>query len=102
MASVAESVDAAAPAGAEDEDVVDPFNVSSKSKTGIDYAKLIVKFGSQAITEDIIARLERVTNTQVSERPRPARRARRFGMSVVGQPAGGDRRRIAVSSRSVC
>lgn len=49
-------------AAAAAEDIVDPFNVSSSSKTGIDYARLIIKFGSAAITEDLISRLERVTN----------------------------------------
>ncbi|KAJ1633480.1 tryptophanyl-tRNA synthetase, cytoplasmic [Pavlovales sp. CCMP2436] len=62
--TVAAPAAAPAPGTGEDEDVVDPFNVSSKSKTGIDYAKLIVKFGSSAITEDIISRLERITNTR--------------------------------------
>lgn len=63
-AAPAEAAAASAEPAAEDggEDVVDPFNVSSSSKTGIDYDKLIVKFGSAAITEDLIARFERITS----------------------------------------
>lgn len=50
------------PAADEDEDIVDPFNVEAKGENGIDYDKLVVRFGSQRITEDLISRLERVTN----------------------------------------
>lgn len=42
----------------EEEDVVTPWTVSSKSKTGVDYDKLIVKFGSSRLTTDLLARLE--------------------------------------------
>jgi tryptophanyl-tRNA synthetase len=50
----------------EKEQVVDPWNVESDG--AIDYDRLIVKFGSQRLTEDLISRIERVTN----------RRAHRF------------------------
>ncbi|OWR46981.1 putative Tryptophanyl-tRNA synthetase [Danaus plexippus plexippus] len=45
----------------EDDDVVDPWNVAGKSETGIDYDKLIKRFGSQKIDEEVIARFEKVT-----------------------------------------
>ncbi|KAM3958079.1 LOW QUALITY PROTEIN: tryptophanyl-tRNA synthetase [Aphomia sociella] len=45
----------------EDEDVVDPWNVTGKSETGIDYDKLIKRFGSQKIDESLIQRFEKVT-----------------------------------------
>ncbi|OXA42933.1 Tryptophan--tRNA ligase, cytoplasmic [Folsomia candida] len=43
-----------------DDDIVDPWNVQSKSETGIDYDKLINKFGCQRISDELIARIERV------------------------------------------
>jgi tryptophanyl-tRNA synthetase len=51
----------------EDEQIVDPYRVSTGGKE-IDYDKLIVKFGCKRITEDLISRVERLTN----------RRAHRF------------------------
>ncbi|GBP58402.1 Tryptophan--tRNA ligase, cytoplasmic [Eumeta japonica] len=45
----------------DDEDVVDPWTVSSKSKTGLDYDKLIKRFGSSKIDDELIARFEKVT-----------------------------------------
>ncbi|XP_072930137.1 tryptophan--tRNA ligase, cytoplasmic [Epargyreus clarus] len=45
----------------DDDDVVDPWNVASKSETGIDYDKLIQRFGSKKIDDEIIARFEQVT-----------------------------------------
>ncbi|XP_059475205.1 tryptophan--tRNA ligase, cytoplasmic [Neocloeon triangulifer] len=48
-------------ASAEDEDVVDPWNVTSKSDTGIDYDKLIKRFGSSKIDAAVIERFEKVT-----------------------------------------
>ncbi|XP_038206963.1 tryptophan--tRNA ligase, cytoplasmic [Zerene cesonia] len=45
----------------EDDDLVDPWNVAGKSQTGIDYDKLIKRFGSQKIDEELIARFEKVT-----------------------------------------
>ena len=46
--------------------VVDPWTVESEG--AIDYDRLIVQFGSQHLTEDLISRIERITN----------RRAHRF------------------------
>ncbi|XP_071453786.1 tryptophan--tRNA ligase, cytoplasmic [Hetaerina americana] len=44
-----------------EEDVVNPWNVSTKSAAGIDYDKLIKKFGSSKVDDELIARFERVT-----------------------------------------
>lgn len=48
-------------AKAADEDVVNPWNVVSASATGIDYDKLIVKFGSSKVTQDLVDRIESLT-----------------------------------------
>ena len=45
----------------EEEDVVDPWTVSSKSDKGVDYDKLIQRFGCSAIDEDLIKRIEKLT-----------------------------------------
>nr|XP_006632305.1 PREDICTED: tryptophan--tRNA ligase, cytoplasmic [Lepisosteus oculatus] len=45
----------------EGEDVVDPWNVSTSSAKGVDYDKLIVRFGSSKIDQDLVDRIERVT-----------------------------------------
>ncbi|XP_065340606.1 tryptophan--tRNA ligase, cytoplasmic [Cloeon dipterum] len=47
--------------GTEEDDVVDPWNVTSKSQTGIDYEKLIKRFGSSKIDEAVIERFEKLT-----------------------------------------
>jgi len=44
-----------------DDDFVDPWTVTSKSETGIDYDKLIIKFGSSKVDEALIARIEAIT-----------------------------------------
>ncbi|XP_018560936.1 tryptophan--tRNA ligase, cytoplasmic [Anoplophora glabripennis] len=49
----------------ENEDVVDPWNVVSKSETGVDYNKLIQKFGSSKIDQELIDRFEKVTGKKV-------------------------------------
>ncbi|VDN86857.1 unnamed protein product [Brugia pahangi] len=46
----------------EDGDLVTPWDVTASSKKGIDYDKLIAKFGCYRITEDLISRFERITN----------------------------------------
>jgi len=43
------------------EQVVTPWAVETGSAKGIDYDKLLVKFGSQSITPELIARVERLT-----------------------------------------
>lgn len=54
----------AGPGGDDDDDVVTPWNVAAKSDTGVDYEKLIVRFGSQRITDELIAKFESVTGTK--------------------------------------
>jgi len=44
-----------------DADVVDPWEVKSKSAKGVDYDKLIQKFGSSKIDDALLARFEAVT-----------------------------------------
>ncbi|KAL3984761.1 tryptophan--tRNA ligase [Acanthocheilonema viteae] len=43
-----------------DDDLVTPWDVTASSKRGIDYDKLIAKFGCYKITQDLINRLERI------------------------------------------
>lgn len=45
----------------EEEDIVDPWKVESKSAKGVDYDKLIKRFGSSKIDDELIARFEKVT-----------------------------------------
>ncbi|KAG6463160.1 hypothetical protein O3G_MSEX013709 [Manduca sexta] len=45
----------------DEDDFVDPWNVAGKSETGIDYDKLIKRFGSQKIDQELIERFEKVT-----------------------------------------
>lgn len=47
-----------------DEDVVTPWCVAAASEAGIDYDKLIVKFGSERITDQLLARFEAVSGTK--------------------------------------
>ncbi|KAL4237252.1 Tryptophan--tRNA ligase [Mactra antiquata] len=49
----------------EDDDFVDPWTVASKSATGIDYGKLIKRFGSQKVDDELIQRMEKVTGKPV-------------------------------------
>jgi len=48
-----------------EEDVVDPWNVTSASDKGIDYDKLIKKFGSKKIDDVLIERMEKITGKKV-------------------------------------
>lgn len=48
-----------------EEDIVNPWNVASKSSTGVDYEKLIKRFGSQKIDEELVNRIEKVTGKPV-------------------------------------
>lgn len=50
--------------GDEDVDIVTPWTVVSKSQTGIDYDKLVVKFGSDRITEQHLAKIELLTGAK--------------------------------------
>ncbi|GMT10580.1 hypothetical protein PFISCL1PPCAC_1877, partial [Pristionchus fissidentatus] len=42
-------------------DVITPWDVSAEAATGVDYNKLIVRFGVKKITDDLVDRLERLT-----------------------------------------
>jgi len=45
----------------EDDDIVNPWDVASKSAAGVDYDKLIKKFGCSKIDDSLISRLEKVS-----------------------------------------
>ncbi|XP_007518449.3 tryptophan--tRNA ligase, cytoplasmic [Erinaceus europaeus] len=45
----------------EEEDFVDPWTVQTSSAKGVDYDKLIVRFGSSKIDKELINRVERAT-----------------------------------------
>ncbi|CAF0728166.1 unnamed protein product [Adineta steineri] len=47
------------------EDIVDPWNVTSSSDKGIDYDKLIRRFGSSKISPELIARIEAIIKKPV-------------------------------------
>lgn len=47
------------------DDVVDPWNVISSSATGVDYDKLICRFGSSKIDDKLLNEMERVTSKPV-------------------------------------
>ncbi|XP_074654756.1 tryptophan--tRNA ligase, cytoplasmic-like [Tubulanus polymorphus] len=49
----------------EEDDVVDPWNVTSKSAKGVDYDKLIKRFGSSKIDDELIQRIAKVTGKPV-------------------------------------
>lgn len=44
-----------------EDDIVNPWEVASKSATGVDYDKLIKRFGSQKIDDELVKRIEKVT-----------------------------------------
>ncbi|KAG7224163.1 hypothetical protein INR49_019898 [Caranx melampygus] len=46
---------------ANDNDTVDPWNVSTTSAKGVDYDKLIVRFGSNKIEKELVDRIEKVS-----------------------------------------
>ncbi|CAL1540048.1 unnamed protein product [Lymnaea stagnalis] len=49
------------PCEVEEEDTVTPWEVEAASGKGVDYEKLIVRFGCQRIDEDLIRRFEKLT-----------------------------------------
>ena len=49
----------------EEEDVVDPWTVQSKSAAGVDYDKLIARFGSMKIDDSLTARIQRATGRPI-------------------------------------
>ncbi|XP_032406344.1 tryptophan--tRNA ligase, cytoplasmic-like [Xiphophorus hellerii] len=46
--------------GAGEDDTVDPWTVSTTNATGVDYDKLIVRFGSSKIDQELVDRIEKV------------------------------------------
>lgn len=52
------------PGGDDDDDIVTPWTVTARSQTGVDYDKLIVKFGSERITHKLLARMEALTGVK--------------------------------------
>jgi tryptophanyl-tRNA synthetase len=65
MASVEEKNTTVPQSDETNDDVVDPWNVSAKSEKGIDYNKLIERFGSSRIDAPLIERIERITGKPV-------------------------------------
>lgn len=49
----------------EEVDFVDPWNVASTSETGVNYDKLIVRFGSTKIDDNLIAKMEAIIKQPV-------------------------------------
>ncbi|KAG8177505.1 hypothetical protein JTE90_012569 [Oedothorax gibbosus] len=49
----------------QDEDIVDPWNVVSSSQTGVDYDKLIQRFGCLKIDDKLLEKFEQVTSKPV-------------------------------------
>ena len=49
----------------EDQDIVTPWNIQASSETGIDYDKLILRFGCSKIDQQLIERFERLTKRKI-------------------------------------
>jgi len=49
----------------EEEDVVDPWTVQSKSAAGVDYDKLVERFGSTKIDDQLISRIQQATGRPI-------------------------------------
>ncbi|KAG2377437.1 hypothetical protein C9374_009348 [Naegleria lovaniensis] len=47
------------------EQIITPWDVEAESEMGVDYSKLIVQFGSEEIQEDLLERIEKVTQRPV-------------------------------------
>lgn len=48
-----------------EDDIVTPWSVTASSETGIDYDKLILRFGCSKIDRQLIERFERLTNRKI-------------------------------------
>jgi tryptophanyl-tRNA synthetase len=48
----------------QDEDVVTAFGIQASTDKGIDYEKLLVRFGCTAVTEELKAKVERLTGAK--------------------------------------
>lgn len=62
---LAKSLEGAKLDSPEKEDIVTPWDVEGAQETGIDYEKLIKRFGSSRIDDKLIAKLEKVTGKPV-------------------------------------
>jgi len=62
---VAKELQAASLENGDNEDIVTPWDVIGLEETGIDYDKLIKRFGSSSIDDELIARLEKVSGKPV-------------------------------------
>ena len=51
-------------AGDEDGDIVTPWTVTAKAEGGVDYDKLVEKFGSERITAELLLRIESCTGVK--------------------------------------
>ncbi|XP_060939210.1 tryptophan--tRNA ligase, cytoplasmic [Limanda limanda] len=60
-AAVTDNGTAAGGVGAGGDDTVDPWNVSTTNAKGVDYDKLIVRFGSSKIDKELVDRVEKVS-----------------------------------------
>jgi tryptophanyl-tRNA synthetase len=60
-----EELESAEQPGDSDEDQVDPWKVEAKSEKGVDYEKLIKRFGSSRIDQTLIERIEKITGKPV-------------------------------------
>ena len=49
----------------EEDEVVNPWTVKTTSEKGIDYDKLIKKFGSSKVDAELLARIEKATGKPV-------------------------------------
>ncbi|XP_060789504.1 tryptophan--tRNA ligase, cytoplasmic [Neoarius graeffei] len=59
--TAAVSISNQGPAVEDEDDHVDPWNVSTTSAKGVDYDKLIVRFGSSKIDQELVDRISRIT-----------------------------------------
>ncbi|CAF5032707.1 unnamed protein product, partial [Rotaria sp. Silwood1] len=49
----------------ENGDVINPWEVKAESMTGVDYNKIIVRFGSSHLTDDLVQRMETIIQRPV-------------------------------------
>ncbi|XP_075874047.1 tryptophan--tRNA ligase, cytoplasmic isoform X1 [Nelusetta ayraudi] len=49
----------------DDDDTVDPWNVSTTNAKGVDYDKLIVRFGSSKVDQELLNRMEKVAGQKL-------------------------------------
>ena len=85
--------------------IVTPWDVEADDDEGIDYDKLIDRFGSQRISPELIARMERLTGKKGKTSTHPRRSISAGGVVRVAVPVSaracgdGDRLRIRLESK---